>query len=615
MAAAFITYGLENFRKYVMFALLFVNLHSSVYAAENLSPKLDQTKGQLILEWSSPKGPWFAGLERECTLLVLNHTQIIEPQFSDFEENFHMELGQATPLDQQMGWAIPCLLKPLRSGNILLPTAKLQNQGQTVTSAASVVEVETPLLSDQIQLHVALKKNKLFVGEWTELCVTWTSNIHLQDFKALNLVLPIMANPELRLLDPIDAPSSDHAQSIGLPVGQRRVIGKVSTTSGDDLNKYTIEFRLLVQAIKAKTFNFPAGALYISQEVVSRNAKSNKIVLPYPSYFNNNFFDKDLISAQQRRLYCQSHPLNLEVQALPKEGQPEGYSGLINLKGLQMHCSSNVLSNRQALQIELTFQHPYPNTIGFDSFSNFPEMKRLFHIPKDSSPAEVSDHKALFRQSLWPNVQDDITLPSLGFSSFNTEKNCYETFKTESIPLHFENTPAIASASLGDFGPSTVLKSQPRDMEQGVWHSRWEESPLLDSAEQWHRLWASLLWPIFAFFVLMLPSIVGHYRRKIRSSRCYAFRQFVQRWKCQQQSAAERFELLQSHLLLRLELKVQDSHKILSVLQQKLTPDLFVQMADTFQQLEQWAYSGDGQRAWDHHKALVIIKKCERSLV
>ena len=138
-------------------------------------------------EWNSPKDKWMAGLERECTLLLLDHTPLLSPDLAVDPNIMSLEFGEAIPLDNNAGWAFPCLVRPLQSGNLNLPSAKFSSMGNVISTPVCTIEVEAPLHSEDIQLEVQCEKSQLYVGEWTELKVTWTSKILLQDFKALNM--------------------------------------------------------------------------------------------------------------------------------------------------------------------------------------------------------------------------------------------------------------------------------------------------------------------------------------------------------------------------------------------------------------------------------------------
>jgi hypothetical protein len=567
------------------------------------------------LEWSLSQNQWLTGIEKECTLLSLNMVEFPTAKLPNNLVDFQVELGQAAPLDNHAGWAIPCLLRPLKSGNLSLPSIELQSQGKTLASPTTSIVVEDPLLSSNIHLEVQLNKTQLYVGEWAELKVIWTSNILLQDFKALNLLIPIMGDRDIRLLDPIDAIDPDNKKSIGLPVSHRRVIGLLNSRQEGEELEYKIEFCLLVQALKAKTYSFPPSTLFVSQEVVERSKNArNKLINRYPSYFNNNFFDAEQFTKNSQRIYCLSKPFSLEVLDLPKENQPKAYSGLINIKNISLTSSSNTVSSRHPLQVSLEIQHDYPNGLTIPTLSEFPAVQRLFNIPKDRSPAELSQGKALVRQSLWPLSPDINFFPSLEIISFNTSLKTYETFKTDSFTFSRGEELDNTSATLGDFGVKVNLKSRPEDLDTGIWHSRWEITPKSQTWTPALKLSLAILGPLFLFILALSPQICRKFQQMADARPSAAYRRFAKKWQEPQWSDQDKFEQLQNHLQYRLQLKVKDSKKIRENLQQKIPADIFASLWSIFQQLEKNAYSAQAKTPFEPLKALAIIERGDRCL-
>ena len=88
------------------------------------------------------------------------------------------------------------------------------------------------------------------MGEATLLKAKWTTTLPLDAIKALKWVIPVLEHPDIRVIEKRQLKEPDESRSIGLPIGQRRVIGTWSPSKLDGRDAKALSFQMLIQPQK-----------------------------------------------------------------------------------------------------------------------------------------------------------------------------------------------------------------------------------------------------------------------------------------------------------------------------------------------------------------------------
>jgi hypothetical protein len=424
------------------------------------------------LHWQEAEHNWTTGVEQTLGLWAFGASANTKLQF-EASEQFEVRLGEGTAMKDERGLVFPCRLTPLASGNLTLPVAMIVDQG--LRSKQRKVWVELPIRSDDMRLEVELENKNLVVGQWTELKVLWWSRLLLTDFKALKLNLPILGHPDIEVKVPFDAIQTSDKASVGLPVTGRRVIAHCEFKRVGEGAEYRVRFRLYIRALKAGRFDFGRSSLLVSHELVKRNKKNfRNSISRYPSYFNNQFFDGAAGSGRYRRLLVESEALDLEVKPLPQPEVPGSGAAMIDLESLVVSIEEKTLSNRSPLQVQFTFHHPRPDTLDLPKLSDLHLISELFEVPEDRAHPKYEQGKVSFSQSLWPKSRGVNAFPALSFSSYDSSESRYEVHRSEAFELEWAEVEET-TASMGEFSEDVKLEAHHGDIQEGIWHSHWQD--------------------------------------------------------------------------------------------------------------------------------------------
>ena len=118
----------------------------------------------------------------------------------------------------------------------------------------------------------------------------------------------------------------------------------------------------------------------------------------YPSYFNNDFFDKSVKGAHERFL-VRSKPIRLEVKPLPRAGRPEDFSGIVGKFSLSVKAEPTVVSVSDPITLELRLSgHPFPQTISAPALEEQSALAYSFDFADEASALAVDGGDAVVQR-------------------------------------------------------------------------------------------------------------------------------------------------------------------------------------------------------------------------
>ncbi|MEM1295158.1 MAG: hypothetical protein AAGH89_07315, partial [Verrucomicrobiota bacterium] len=390
---------------------------------------------------------------------------------------------------------------PLKSGKVKIPGGLVSIGNQDVPFALSEIEVGLPKTTDEMELKVELSKTECYVGEPVTLTFHWITNLSLNGVKAADIRIPALTDYQFRVRPPVEEVEPDADNAIGLPVSNERVIAQFEETNRQQRPAVRLSFQKIIIPTKAGDLPLlikPPTLVCSFVEPRDGRFKGTR----YPSYFNNEFFDED-VTGNYQRLMVQGQPTMLQVKALPLEGKPADFSGIIGSFSLRAEASPKVVEVNEPITLALEASgHPYPHLLELPTFSSQPALTRSFAMPTDQSRPRLANNTATFSQTLRP-LRDNVTaIPALEFSYFDSETGSYGSARTAPMSLIVSpvTTVNILDAEFSDgsalknvvepqsggifanyMGPELLMNRKPRSWKANAsgWIMAWLLPPLL----------------------------------------------------------------------------------------------------------------------------------------
>lgn len=405
---------------------------------------------------------------------------------------------------------------PLQAGSLTIPGSELTVQGQALTTPPQEVTVAWPATTSAMQLKLDLSHKECFVGEPVTLRVSWITALSLNGIKAVDLRIPALTDSHFHIKPPLHAVDPGEPTAIGLPVANLRIIASYRETTLGDAPAAELSFEQVLIPVQPSSVNLllPPATLLCSY---SEPARAKFQGTRYPSYFNNDFFDQDVTGAFQR-LFVQAPPVTLRIKALPQEGRPSSFTGIVG--PFSAMASAEPLSTPALSPVNFKVRvegYAFPQVLELPPWKLHHALDHAFLLPESSTPERgrlQPDGAAEFTVPIRPRTESAAAIPSLEFAYFDPKKESYAVVRTAEIPI---TVTSSASATVNDleFADGMKLRNEVEPIPGGLTENRLGQELLISQSP---HTWTLEPWPwLFAF---LLPPL-GYFllRRGTRSYR------------------------------------------------------------------------------------------------
>jgi len=170
-----------------------------------------------------------------------------------------------------------------------------------------------------------------------------------------------------------------------------------------------------------------------------------------PFFKNDPFFGGVFQQAEQK--HFSTEPIAINVQALPQEGKPTDFSGLVGVPHLSARISAQNAEVGDSVTLTLTAQGsgairdlPPPTLEGGGDFKTYDDQP----VFKSATGKEGLEGTKTFKKAIVPLKAGDITLPPFSISYFDPKTGRYQSVATDPIPLHVRPSSHPESISVSN---------------------------------------------------------------------------------------------------------------------------------------------------------------------
>ena len=214
------------------------------------------------------------------------------------------------------GYVLNYELTAAAAGELTIPPLTLQVEGQPQATTAIRIRARVPQQLEEYRLQLALEREQVWVGEPVLLTTTWLWNAELGPERMLGFSHPVLDDAAKRGLSyEHRAPAASPNDPVRLPVAGRDVLWQRGQTRVDGERFASLSFATALIA------EHP-GQLHIgSATVVFEGVAAYRTV--------RDFFGRNVRQPVRQRFVVPSNELHLTVKALPEQGRPAEFSGLV----------------------------------------------------------------------------------------------------------------------------------------------------------------------------------------------------------------------------------------------------------------------------------------------
>jgi hypothetical protein len=319
-----------------------------------------------------------------------------------------------------------------RSGKLALPALEVSVGNETLKTQAVDLQVLEPEQTDALGLDISLSKERCYVGEPIELSIACRIDLDLSLVSAVDLHIPVLDDQRFEVFDRAQAIDASTKGAVGLPVGNRRVIAQGSTHKLGAKEFTTLTFTKVIVPRQAGVIEIDRGSVYCAVTAGKTEDKQNQ----YPSYFDNDFFERD-IEGKYKRCYALSEGLRLEVEALPEADRPAGFYGLVNA-GIEIDVMATPVQVAVGAPITLELRmrsREYLENLELRPLCEQTLLTSDFAIPHQRPLFAYDGDAKVFTESLRPVRSDIETIGTIEVPYFDTDLGQYVVAQSKPVAI------------------------------------------------------------------------------------------------------------------------------------------------------------------------------------
>ena len=407
---------------------------------------------------------------------------------------------------ESFGYVYSYRLTPGKLGKLEIPSipVPIDSSGSNILHTRPVaIHVTEPESSEDFHFQVKYSKTTFYVGEPVVVTFTWYLG---KDVESASFNLPLFQDEAFSFADPKDS-QDPGKQYLQIQAGNTRLVAEKGTGVLNGRTFATLSFSKVLFAKRPGNFHTPEAT--VSCKALLGYARRPQGRNPFDSFFDDDFFNPG-----KRRLFksfvSRTAPVTLTVLALPEEGKPPGFFGLVGPFQVEASANPTDVSIGDPITLQLSFSGPaYLDNVEIPPLAGNAELEKDFKIPEEMATGVIQGDAKLFTQTLRPKNADVKAIPPMDFPCFNPESGRYEIVRTKAIPLTVKATRVLTSADVeGKSGEVLFKKNELQNWSKGIAYNY--EGPEVLTREVYRisdiassPLWlAVVLIPFFGFSVL-----------------------------------------------------------------------------------------------------------------
>ena len=344
----------------------------------------------------------------------------------------------------ERGYTFRYQLVPRREGSFTIPSIEVPIDGNVLRTAAITIDVSPATEVADFKLRASLSATKAYVGQPLLLTTTWYIGRNVDQ---ASFGMPFLEDERFEISDldlDLTNPSDDLLE---LVVNNRKVIARRAMGMLDGREFLTVRFVKVVIPKQPGRYELPASTVSFRALNTVRPTRQG-----FGGVFGSSLFSRTIYED----LAVPSNKPVLEVSALPAQGRPANFSGLVGSFQISAAASPTDVRVGDPINLEVALSGPeYLDYVRLPSLSLNPAMAAGFTIPDERAQGIVKGRTKIFTQAIRAKSVNVEEIPAIALNYFNPETGLYEVARTNPIPLQVDATRMLTSADLDGIDPAT----------------------------------------------------------------------------------------------------------------------------------------------------------------
>jgi hypothetical protein len=398
-----------------------------------------------------------------------------------------------------------------RTGRIEIPAITVNAAGQSLTTQPLVVVASPPEPVDNFKLTTKLSKTSCYVGEPIAMATTYYIGDPVRD---VLFSLPVLNAPEFDT-EVMAIEQRRDREYIGIMINNEEVVVEKGEARMNGASFVTLTFMHVLVPKTPGDIPIPQATAAAQAVVSQRRGRS-----PFDSM--SMFGSRE----QTRSVVVQTEPLTLSVKAVPEEGKPSNFSGLIGEFSISTQASPAEVNVGDPITLTITVEGPtYLRHFELPSLQQQAALAEHFRIPDEMAPGRAEENRKIFTQTIRAQSPEVTEVPPIELAYFDTASGNYEMARSNAIPLKVRATQVVTASDAEGFRPQEGTVEHVA-VNEGIAHNFTEPdalSPQHFGPDVWMRSassWLLLLLPPVAWGTLagaLMVRRLGGLRPKLRA--------------------------------------------------------------------------------------------------
>lgn len=337
-----------------------------------------------------------------------------------------------------------------QAGKIILPPLSVTIKGKAyATNPVSINSLELGK-TDSIQLEMIASQTTCFVGQPVTVTINWYLD---RDIGEYILNVPFLNMTESFTIEDILPVQKAGHKMVEIVINSQKIVASMHAATYQNHNYTAITFQKIIIAKHPGSHTLEAPRASCDLAIGTNNRNRNSI-------FQNR--------RKYRRFQAVGKPVSLEVQELPNEGKPEGFSGLVGQYSIDAQASPTQVNVGDPITLTVEIKGDLLKSVDMPDLKVIDEFEENFKIPKEQAAPKTNRNTKKFTQTIRADNDRIKEIPPIELNFFDVDQGRYVTIESDPIPLEVAPTHVVTADQAVGNEVTVVKQSEIEVVKHGI---------------------------------------------------------------------------------------------------------------------------------------------------
>ncbi len=432
---------MKQFVKHILFICILITAVSQLEAA-------DVVVGARLQE-----GEIYAGKTFELSIVIQNANQPANVDITPLKKFSPRNAGNNNYTSVTNGvvyqaYIMKYYLTVSQPGQVVIPSVTVNVDGKTYKTRPITVNVLKAQQTDQMHLDMSISESVCYVGQPIRMTLRWYIR---QRANGYHCNVPVFNDTENYEFYDLDYSSRNRNSLLEFPVNSESKVALQSEATYQNKSYNLVTFEQIMIPKKTGTFTVPAAIM--SANLGFENTRRRSV-------FDDRYIYKPFQATSQE--------VQLTVNPLPTEGQPDNFSGLIGRFGIKTMASPTEINVGDPITLTIMITGEFLDAVEIPELQVLSGFAENFKIPNEQSTPKTSNKQKVFTQTIRPIKNNVSQIPSIPISYFDVDKRQYVTVQSNPIRLNVATTELVSIDQAVGTQRIAEEKYELESIEQGI---------------------------------------------------------------------------------------------------------------------------------------------------